>query len=75
MKLTLPASLRVTDEDAMEYIKQTILFEYRVADNGTEKMTDKKMKRATPPSSTTRARLTARSSPAVPTGTIRLPMS
>lgn len=45
MKLTLPASLRVTDEDAMEYIKQTILFEYRVADNGTEKMTDKKMKK------------------------------
>ena len=45
MKLTLPASLRVTDEDAIEYIKQTILFEYRVADNGTEKMTDKKMKK------------------------------
>lgn len=45
IKLTLPASLRVTDEDAMEYIKQTILFEYRVADNGTEKMTDKKMKK------------------------------
>lgn len=45
MKLTLPASLNITDEDAMDYINQTVLFEYRVADNGTEKMTDKKMKK------------------------------
>lgn len=45
MKLTLPASLNITDDDAKDYINNSILFEYRTADNGSEKMTDKKMKK------------------------------
>ena len=45
MKLTLPASLNITDDDAKDYINNSILFEYRTADNGSEKITDKKMKK------------------------------
>ena len=43
MQLTLPADLKVTDEDVKEYI-DNILFQYRTADNGTTQMTDKPMK-------------------------------
>ncbi len=43
MKLTLPASLQITDADVADYIEY-IRFDYRVADNGTAQMTDKPMK-------------------------------
>lgn len=45
MKLTLPASLNITDEDAMDYINQSVLFQYRTTDNDGAKMTDQKMKK------------------------------
>lgn len=45
MKLTLSSSLRITDEDVQDYIYNSILFQYRTADNGTNKMTDSKMKK------------------------------
>ena len=43
MQLTLPANLQVTDEDVMDYINY-VLFQYRTADNGSTRMTDKPMK-------------------------------
>ena len=45
MKLTLPSYLQITDQDVQDYIDQSILFEYRIPDNGTAKMTDSKMKK------------------------------
>ncbi len=43
MTLTLPASLRVTDEDVADYI-EFIRFDYRTPDNGTTQMKDQPMK-------------------------------
>ncbi len=43
LKLTLPASLKVTDKDVQDYIG-SIRYQYRTSDNGTEKMTDKPLK-------------------------------
>ncbi len=43
MNLTIPADLRITDEDIMDYIEY-VLFQYRPADNGTTRVTDKPMK-------------------------------
>ncbi len=43
MKLTLPASLKVTDKDVQDYIG-SICYQYRTSDNGTTQMTDKPVK-------------------------------
>ena len=43
MKLTIPSSLKVTDENVADYI-ENIRYQYRTSDNGTEKMTDKALK-------------------------------
>lgn len=43
MKLTIPSSLKITDEDVDAYI-QSMRIKYRVPDNGTEKVTDKPLK-------------------------------
>ena len=43
MKLTLPSSLKVTDQDVVDYIEK-IRYQYRASDNGTEKMTGKPLK-------------------------------
>ena len=43
MQLTLPADLRITQEDVMDYIEY-VLFQYRTADNGSVQMTDTPMK-------------------------------
>ncbi len=45
MKLTLPSYLQITEQDVQDYIYGSILFQYRVAENGTAKMTDSKMKK------------------------------
>ncbi len=43
MQLTLPGYLQITDADVKEYIEY-IRFDYRIADNGTARMTDSPMK-------------------------------
>ncbi len=43
MKLTLPASLQITDADVTDYIEY-IRFQYRTADNGTTQVKDQPLK-------------------------------
>ncbi len=43
LKLTIPASLKIEDEDVADYI-ENIRFQYRVAENGSKQVTDKALK-------------------------------
>ncbi len=44
LKLTIPNSLKVEQEDVDSYIQSTILFEHRIAENGTTQVKDKALK-------------------------------